>query len=99
MDHVKFLTGGEVPNSISVDYERAAINAERTVYRDTDDYGGFFHLWKKMYKRVQENGLSTLYLADQLFCTNIRMICAMAFVPVANIRPKFRQTFSALWRE
>ena len=85
MDHVRFLTGGVVPNSISVDYERAAINAVRIVYRDSDDYGCFFHLSKNMYERAQENGLSPLYLADQLFRTNIRMICTMAFVPVADI--------------
>ena len=84
MDHVRFLADGVVPNSISVDYERAAINAVRTVYRD-DDYSCFFHLSKNMYKRVRENGLSPLYLAGQLFRTNIRMICAMAFVPVADI--------------
>lgn len=89
MNHVNFLTGGVVPNSINIDFERAAINAVETVYPNTSKYGCFFHLSKNIYKKVQENGLAPLYLNDQVFRTNIRMVCALAFVPVADIERCF----------
>ena len=42
----------------------------------------FFHLSQNIYKRVQENYLSDLYQNDIAFRTNVRMICAIAFVPL-----------------
>ena len=38
-----------------------------------------------MYRKVQENHLSTLYQDDDIFRENIRMIGAIAFVPLPDI--------------
>ena len=74
MNHLIFLTGGVVPNSINVDFEVGAINAVRGEYPTWNVYGCLFHLSKNVYKKVQANGLAALYLNDQVFRNNIRMI-------------------------
>ena len=43
-----------------------------------------FHLSKTVYKRVQDEGMSQLYMNDEEFCTNIGMISALNFVPIAD---------------
>ena len=88
LNHVSLLTGGAIPNSINIDCERAAINATKVIYPNTNIYGCFFHLSKNIYRKVQENGLSNQYLNDQVFRTNIR-ICALAFVATEDIEMCF----------
>ena len=43
-----------------------------------------FHLSKNVNKRVQDEGMSQLYMNDEEFRTNIRMISALSFVPIAD---------------
>ena len=87
---MNFLTGGVVPNSINVDFEIGAINAVRGEYPNPNVYGCLFHLSKNVYKKVQANSLAALYLNDQVFRNNIRMICALAFVPIPDIQRSFK---------
>ena len=89
MNHLNFLTGGVVPNSINFDFEIGAINAVRGEYPNSNVYGCLFHLSKNVYKKVQANGLAALYLNDQVFRNNIRMICTLAFVPIPDIQRSF----------
>ena len=56
LHHVSFLTGGTVPNSVNIDFERAAINVVSTVYPNSHTYGCFFHLSKNIYKKVFQIG-------------------------------------------
>ena len=46
--------------------------------------GCLFHLSKNIYKHVQNEGLTQLYLNDAVFRTNIRMISAISFAPIAD---------------
>ena len=46
--------------------------------------GCLFHLSKNVYKRVQDEGMPQLYMNDEEFHTNIRMISALSFVPTAD---------------
>ena len=92
MNHLNFLTGGVLPNSINVDFEIGAINAVRGEYPNSNVYSCLFHLSKNVYKTVQANGLAALYLNDQVFRNNTRMICALAFVPI----PVIQRSFNAL---
>ena len=39
LNHVSFLTDGAITNSINIDYERAAINATKDIYPNTNIYG------------------------------------------------------------
>ena len=61
----------------------------RGEYPNSNVYGCLFHLSKNVYKKVQANGLASLYLNDQVFRNNIRMICALAFVPIPDIQRSF----------
>ena len=88
-NHVSALTNGVVPQSINVDFEQAAINAADVVYPDSDKRGCFFHLSQNVYKCVKRNGLTQLYLDDQEFRTNIRMISALAFIPRPDVIRQF----------
>ena len=46
--------------------------------------GCLFHLSKNVYKLVQDEGMSQLSMNDEEFRTNIRMISALSFVPIAD---------------
>ena len=43
-----------------------------------------FHLSKNVNKRVQDEGMSQLYMNDEEFRTNIRMISALSFILIAD---------------
>ena len=52
------------------------------VYYVVSQKGCLFHLSKNVYKRVQNEGMLQLYMNDEQFRTNIRMISALSFVPI-----------------
>lgn len=73
------------PSAIMTDFERASINAFRRVFPNSDQRGCFFHFTQCIYRCVQSNGLQQLYTSDAEFALKIRMLCAIAFVPVSNV--------------
>ena len=66
------------------DFEQSIIGAIAQVYLLTLLKGCLFHLSKRIYSRVQELGLSHQYLNDAMFRTNVKMISALTFVPIAD---------------
>ena len=56
------------------------IGALDRVYPIVPQKGYLFHLSKC----VQHEGLSQLYMNDDVFRNNIRMISALSFVPIAD---------------
>ena len=54
-----------------------------TIFPIVPQKGFLFHLCQNVYRRVQQEGLSHLYLNDDAFRTNIRMTDAINFVPIA----------------
>ena len=77
MNHVNFLIGGMVPNSINVEFERGSINACGDSTQIQANMVAFFTC-RKTYK-VEENDLVPLHLNDQVSRTNVRMVCALPF--------------------
>ena len=73
------------PRTIMTDFERAAINAFRAVFPDSDQQGCFFHFSQCLFRSIQSNGLQQLYENDAGFALKMRMIAAIAFVPVADV--------------
>ena len=71
-------------NPQMIDFEQSMIGALDRVYPAVPQKGCLFHLSKNIYKRVQQEGLSQLYMNDDVFRTNIRMISALSFVPTAD---------------
>ena len=60
------------------------LSATDRVYPIVSQKGCLFYLCQNVYRRVQQEGLSHLYLNDDAFRTNIRMISAISFVPIAD---------------
>ena len=67
-----------------IDFEQSMKGALDQVYPIVPQKGCLFHLSKNVYKRVQYEGMSQLYMNDEEFRTNIRMISALSFVPIAD---------------
>ena len=87
--HVQFFTGGVNPVSLNIDFEIVAINACERVFPQSTLSGCLFHLCQNVYKKVRQNNLTNLYDEDVIFRTNIRMMCAIAFVPPLDVTRAF----------
>ncbi|KFD64455.1 hypothetical protein M514_10786 [Trichuris suis] len=79
------------PETISMDFERAAMNAASSVFPSAEICGCFFHLMRNMKKQLSLLGLSGWYKNDGNFALAARMIIAMAFVPLEDLDAVFRQ--------
>ena len=84
LSRIHLLTNQVVPESIMTDFEQSMIGAIAQVYPLTVQKGCLFHLSKSIYRRVQELGLSHQYLNAAVFRTNVKMISALSFVPIAD---------------
>lgn len=73
------------PDFISVDYEKAEINAIRQSFPNAAIGGCFFHLVRNLKKKISEEGLLSQYNNDAVFALFVREIAAIAFVPIDKI--------------
>ena len=80
---------GHVPLDILFDFERAAMNSAMNTFDGLDIKGCFFHLSQNIWKRIQQNGCAALYENDANFSLLMRMIAAVAFVPVDDVPEAF----------
>ena len=67
-----------------IDFEQSMMDALDQVYPVVPQKGCLFHMSKNVYKRVQDEGMSQLYMNDEEFRTNIIMISVLSFVPIAD---------------
>ena len=86
---VRRLTNGATPVTIMIDFEQACITAIPRVFQHATVYGCHFHLCKSIYRHIQSEGLQEHYIDSEEFRTNMRMISALAFVPLADIVTSF----------
>ncbi|XP_071747499.1 uncharacterized protein [Lepeophtheirus salmonis] len=70
------------PQLVTTDFEMASMNALQSVFPDVQIKGCFYHLSQSIYRKIQENGLQDSYQNNPDFNINIRMLSAIAFVPV-----------------
>ena len=80
------------PQNVMIDFEQSTMGALNQVYPVVPQKGCLFHLSKNVRKRVQDEGMSQLYMNDEQFRTNMRMIRALSFVPIGDTT----QVFNAL---
>ena len=85
LNEVRRFTNDVVPESFMVDFEQAMINALGQMYPGISLKGCLEHLSQCIFRKVQELGLLPTYIADIDFCTNIRMIAAISFVPFEDV--------------
>ncbi|KAK0425751.1 hypothetical protein QR680_009360 [Steinernema hermaphroditum] len=83
---IKDLKPSFSPSSLVVDFEAAAIKAFRTVFPGIKVTGCFFHLAQSQRRQINNNKdlkeLKSQLGKDKILNLQVRMICAMAFVPV-----------------
>ena len=79
------------PVSIMINFELAVINSLERVFPDSEIKGCFFHLSQNIYRKIQENGLQQRYQEDSDFALKLRMIPALAFVPIDEVVGAFEE--------
>ena len=71
------------PETIMTDFEQAIMNAFRSLFPSVSQSGCFYHFSQWIYRQVQQRGLQNDYVAEDFF-TFIRMLAAIAFIPITN---------------
>lgn len=77
------------PDTIMIDFEKAAINAISKKFPVTKIRGCFFHFTQSVWRHVQQSGLQQRYTEDSEFALQIRMMTALSVVPVADVEQAF----------
>ena len=67
------------------DYEHGTFNAVLEVFLGIGEEGCFFHLCKRLDFQVKRFGLMTKYQMDDEFKLRVKMLAALAFVPVSDV--------------
>ena len=88
---LKVLAPNAAPTSIMVDFEKAAINSASRTFPTADVKGCFFHLSQNIFRHVRENGLHGRYRDDTDFYLKVRMVAALAFVPLDQVITAFEE--------
>ena len=69
------------PEAISMDFEKASMNAFEAYFPGAQIHGCFFHLVQNMKKQVKQQGLGKRYREEPDFALKAKMIPALAFIP------------------
>ena len=76
---------------LTVDFERASINAFEAAFPDSVAAGCYFHLGQSVYRRVQLLGLAGKFGADDEFKLRVKKLSALAFLPLEKVVEGFEQ--------
>ena len=77
------------PATVMTDFEAAARQAVSRVFPNAQIHGCLFHLGQSVWRRIQNDGLQQLYSEDTDFALHLRLLTALAFVPVADVETAF----------
>lgn len=69
------------PNTAMMDFELAVIKSFQKHFPHSQVRGCFFHLNQSVYRQVQKNGLKKLYEDNEMVAIQIKMLCALAYLP------------------
>uniref|UniRef100_A0A915DDP8 MULE transposase domain-containing protein n=1 Tax=Ditylenchus dipsaci TaxID=166011 RepID=A0A915DDP8_9BILA len=86
---VKVVWPAFAPTSISMDFEKVAIQSAIDVFPGVNISGCLFHLVKNFKKQIATHGLSTRNQETE-FALRANMLMSLAFVPPENIWNDFR---------
>lgn len=70
---------------VLLDFERAAIDGVRSVFPEVQVNCCFFHLSQNIFRKIGMFGLRKRYVDDVDFAHGMRMIAALAFVPLDKV--------------
>lgn len=77
------------PTDFTIDFEKAAMRAIVESFPDADIHGCNFHFGQNFWRHVQTVGLQSVYSSDADFALNIRLLLALAFVPIESVSDAF----------
>ena len=77
------------PLNVTVDLEMAAINAVDEVFPSAKIHACYFHFCRAVWKKLRSLGLKQRFTGDLNFASHIRMIFALAYVPVDKVVVSF----------
>ena len=72
-----------------MDFELAAMQSAENVFTNATVHGCFYHLTQNVYRKVQAEGLQTAYCENPELATQVRMLMAIAFVPLTDVVSAF----------
>lgn len=79
------------PSSVTLDFEKAAMNAVTNSFPGTSIHGCFYHLSQSVYRHVQAAGLQERYRTDENLALAVRMLPALAFIPIDHVVEAFEK--------
>ncbi|XP_026821210.1 uncharacterized protein LOC113559656 [Rhopalosiphum maidis] len=85
------LTRNSTNLNIVVDLELAAINAFTSVYPSCQITACFFHVFQCLWRKIQQEGLQTIYSTDVDFAVNAKMLAALTFLPLQDVVQAFEE--------
>ena len=83
--------GNRNPDDILVNFERAVINSMHNLNPQIEAKGHFFQFPSNVWKRIQNIGLHQRYKSDEELALHLRMLCAIAFLPAADVIQGFEE--------
>ena len=83
--------GNRNPDDTLVDFERAAINSIHNLNPQIEVKCCFHYFSSNVWKRIQHVGLQQRYSNDQELALHLRMLCAIAFLPTADVIQGFEE--------
>lgn len=84
---------------VIADFEKASMNAVRSVFGDVEVNGCYFHFRQCLMKKLNEMDLRDRYCFDLIFWLKVNQVAALAFLPPEEIPGAFAQLLSFLPRE
>ena len=72
-------------------FQKSAMNAYATVFAGVNVQGCLYHLLQNIYRHVRSLDLQERYQSDAEFALQVRMVAALAFVPVADVVNSFKE--------
>ena len=78
---IKDLVNNEAPQTILMDFEKAAHNTFLNTFPEVDLSCCLFHLGQNIYKRVMQEGFKVKYHEDDAFSLKVRCFVSLAFLP------------------
>lgn len=73
------------PTDVTLDFEQAAIKATQNAFPMAEIHLCMFHFGQNVWRHVQSCGLQGIYASDPDFAQNIKLLTALAFVPVDSV--------------
>lgn len=82
------------PTDFMVDFEAAAISAVQENFPQAEVHGCHFHFGQNIWRHIQAEGLQLKYNEDEDFAFQLRLLIALAFVPVENVIDAYTELVS-----